>query len=761
MSTPTKAQLIATAAALGLDKSKRERMTKDQLRDWIAGHREEHDREGHGVQTDKEPPVPVKPARPRPGPGFQPKMGQGHIVILRKLPEGADLGPNVEAGQALYGFMDEEGNLHLHDSEGNEIGTLPAGSFQFGEHVDNTGIERGDIVRREGEYLVVEGTTKGGAFAVREFGSSGTEFVPNKPYINVNGNCWIDDSVRRYTWEELVAHDFYFWDQDQLELTQDAVNYLAKLEAIDITHMDREAGFGIDPLTLTDGTPLVPGLSELRSSLNSDKPLPFSSHAAMASSHGLWVVPQVNHDPSGAFLSAAVKASISGAASIPFSLELLESGLEEQQQNQEDSQQQQNQAPEEGRMEKSRKGLGDLKTQPQEHNKQVVPSERLRELVEEAMGDSEKLGNAVMRTINKHREEFRQALGLDENFRELAQNMLTDIEQAFEEHERNLSEWQHATEQKLVSKVTFDIPEIPEFDITDPHYKFEDLLFNAVLREPTLMVGPSGSGKTTAARMVSDALGLPFGYMALGPTQTEVKVSGYPDAQGVFVATEFYLRYKYGGVFLFDEIDAANPSALVWINGAIQNRMAAFPRGVMSRLEAEGYAEEAEAFREGGGQVEMHKDCVILASANTYGKGADLVYQGRNALDGATLKRFLVLEWNYDEALERKLAGDDLWVDFVQAVRFSTQEQRLEHIVSPVDSIRGAKMLAAGAHWHKVVMQTVFAGLQTEEIKKIAQNTDAKINGKPVASVVTDLKNKLATRFDERQQQNEGDHASA
>jgi MoxR-like ATPase len=53
--------------------------------------------------------------------------------------------------------------------------------------------------------------------------------------------------------------------------------------------------------------------------------------------------------------------------------------------------------------------------------------------------------------------------------------------------------------------------------------------------------------------------------------------------------------------------------------------------------------------------VEKHENFRIVATANTYGNGATLEFIGRNAIDGATLDRFTVIDWNIDEILELKL----------------------------------------------------------------------------------------------------------
>src|SRR5690606_18714204 len=96
--------------------------------------------------------------------------------------------------------------------------------------------------------------------------------------------------------------------------------------------------------------------------------------------------------------------------------------------------------------------------------------------------------------------------------------------------------------------VEITIPDMPTLKVKDQHHMFPELLRNLHSRIPTMLVGPTGSGKTTAALKAAEILGLDFSYMALGPTQPESKFSGYQDATGHYIPTEFYLRYRYGGV---------------------------------------------------------------------------------------------------------------------------------------------------------------------------------------------------------------------
>ena len=147
-----------------------------------------------------------------------------------------------------------------------------------------------------------------------------------------------------------------------------------------------------------------------------------------------------------------------------------------------------------------------------------------------------------------------------------------------------------------------------------------------------------------------------------------------------------------------DEIDAGNANVLTIINAALANGSYRFPNTE---------------------KVEKHKDFVMFAAANTFGRGADRLYVGRNQLDAATLDRFGVVEFNYDETLERYLAGNDLWVDRVQRVRKKAFELRERVVISPRASITGALMLANGLKTTQVEEIILFKGIESSIKSKL------------------------------------------
>ena len=210
-----------------------------------------------------------------------------------------------------------------------------------------------------------------------------------------------------------------------------------------------------------------------------------------------------------------------------------------------------------------------------------------------------------------------------------------------------------------------------------------------------MMVGPAGSGKTTIAAQASEALGLPFFFN--GALNSEYKLTGFVDAQGRIVSTAFRKAYETGGVYLFDEIDASMPDALLAFNAALSNGHADFPDGSVSR----------------------HEKFHCIAAANTFGRGADRVYVGRNQLDGASLDRFCVINVDYDEDLERALASNDNWTSYVQKVRKAVFDLKIRHVVSPRASIAGANMLAAGLERVFVEEAALFKGMDRDTLGKI------------------------------------------
>lgn len=230
------------------------------------------------------------------------------------------------------------------------------------------------------------------------------------------------------------------------------------------------------------------------------------------------------------------------------------------------------------------------------------------------------------------------------------------------------------------------------------HYQFENLLKYAQTQLNIYLVGSAGSGKTTAAKNCAEALGIPFYFT--GAINNEYKLTGFINAQGTIVSTAFREAYENGGLFLFDEIDASFPQAILAFNAALSNDFMDFPDK----------------------KVEKHKDFYCIAAANTYGSGADREYVGRYQLDAASLDRFVFFDWNIDENLEKSIAINDVWVDYVQKVRKAARKVGVRILISPRASCKGATLLASGINRKEVEKSVLWFGLSEADIELIKNN---------------------------------------
>ncbi len=235
-------------------------------------------------------------------------------------------------------------------------------------------------------------------------------------------------------------------------------------------------------------------------------------------------------------------------------------------------------------------------------------------------------------------------------------------------------------------------------DLGKQHFQFEKLSKYVQTKNNIFLEGSAGSGKTTAARNIAKALNIKFYFT--GAINSEYKLTGFIDAQGRIVNTEFRKAYEHGGLFLFDEIDASFPQAILAFNAALANDFMDFPDK----------------------KVPKHRNFYCIAAANTFGTGADRQYVGRNQLDAATLDRFITFNWEIDETLEHELANNYEWVNYVQKARKAASKIGERHIISPRASMQGADLLRIGIDRKEVEKDVVWKGLDASRIQMIKKN---------------------------------------
>ncbi len=234
------------------------------------------------------------------------------------------------------------------------------------------------------------------------------------------------------------------------------------------------------------------------------------------------------------------------------------------------------------------------------------------------------------------------------------------------------------------------------------HKEFERLLRCATVKLPTghapgiFLQGEASSGKTTGAKMLSEALGLKWHFN--GAISFPHEMLGFIDGAGKYHRTPFREAYENGGVYTFDEVDRSDPVALLAINPHLANGVATFPDK----------------------QVKRHADCIIVATANTWGLGADANYSGATKLDAAFLSRFPVrINWDIDPELETVIVANAEWLSKVRAARARARAVGLKVLIDTRAALAGAALITAGYNHDEAARMTYLANLKPDQCKQV------------------------------------------
>jgi cobaltochelatase CobS len=237
--------------------------------------------------------------------------------------------------------------------------------------------------------------------------------------------------------------------------------------------------------------------------------------------------------------------------------------------------------------------------------------------------------------------------------------------------------------------------------------ELKEVLGLAAHRLNVMMVGPAGCGKTFIARQAAEALDLRFGSISCSAGMSESHLTGWLLPRGEagrfeYVRSVFVDIYENGGVFLFDEIDAADSNTLLFVNQALANGGFFLPQ------------------RFDNPEVKKHPDCIIMAAANTFGTGGSIAYAGRERLDESTLDRFRagVVQVGYDATLEETLVEPDL-LGWGRHIRKKIDETKLHRVMSTRFLLDASKLRRSGAPM-KQLQETYFNGWREDERRKVA-----------------------------------------
>jgi hypothetical protein len=240
------------------------------------------------------------------------------------------------------------------------------------------------------------------------------------------------------------------------------------------------------------------------------------------------------------------------------------------------------------------------------------------------------------------------------------------------------------------------------------HPKFEQVLSLAVCRRNILLVGPAGCGKSHLCEQVAKALGLRFGFISVSAGMSEGSLLGRLIPTGEAGKFEYHISrfvdcYENGGVFLLDEIDAADSNVLLVINSALANGHLAIPARTANPV------------------AKRHPDFVCIAAANTFGTGADRQYVGRNQLDESTLDRFRIgqVVLDYDAKVEEFLCPDEELRDMLQGYRRAARAAKLRRVISS-RFLRDAFTMKSAGWTHDQINEALFSGWSADEVAKVS-----------------------------------------
>ena len=253
-------------------------------------------------------------------------------------------------------------------------------------------------------------------------------------------------------------------------------------------------------------------------------------------------------------------------------------------------------------------------------------------------------------------------------------------------------------------KPTFiKIPERKDIKIEGKlHKKFKDVLFLAQIEKQCMIVGEAGSGKTHLCSQIAKSLDTEFRSISCSGGMSEAHILGRMLFDGTYVPSDFITVYENGGVFLFDEIDAADSNTLLVINSALANGYVSVPN------------------RKDNPIARRNDNCVIIVSGNSWGSGSSN-YHGRNYLDAAFLDRFSAskVDVTYDESLEKDLAGEE-HTDMLHkfwGFRKNVKKYDLNRVVSTRTIISAVRQKLSGATEGEI-FNRFFLGWTPEEVAK-------------------------------------------
>jgi cobaltochelatase CobS len=240
------------------------------------------------------------------------------------------------------------------------------------------------------------------------------------------------------------------------------------------------------------------------------------------------------------------------------------------------------------------------------------------------------------------------------------------------------------------------------------HKKTKELLDVLKVGCWAAIVGPTGSGKTLGALKVAELLGIRASIKQMTRVIAPYELIGYNDANGNFIKGAFSeaLLSEQDELIVVDELDNANENVIMLLKGVAAG-IVHMPCGT----------------------IKLKGRKLVVATMNTWGKGASSEYVGRCRQDEALLNEFCFIEWDYDEAFELHLMKQisQKTVEELKAfhrlfveMRKKAQQNEVQVSISTRNILNVLKLVEySGWTVKKALKSTVFRDLEDDEIAKI------------------------------------------
>lgn len=157
------------------------------------------------------------------------------------------------------------------------------------------------------------------------------------------------------------------------------------------------------------------------------------------------------------------------------------------------------------------------------------------------------------------------------------------------------------------------------------------------------LYGHAGNGKTTFAYNVAKELKVKL--FNINSVKNEFSVKGFFNMDGSYQLSLYETWYRDGGVLLLDEVDSYSSNGMLYLNNGVE---------VNSKYMT----------LENGDVIHKHKDCYVIACANTDGTGKTADFIGRNAIDKAFMSRFTKKEYKEYAYIHKLIVGKENYEKF-------------------------------------------------------------------------------------------------